>query len=120
MPSNETSAPTPFQAGTDAFLATLHITVPRGVLVEIDYFLPDGWRSAIVDDWHHVIGPGGPGWPSTVRRLAAMLAYAEGNLLRRVSDHRWELYTWRDADGAGFRVAFLTEGDPRPARRRRR
>lgn len=106
-PSPEPSNPVPFQDVVEQLVATVRVVVPQGVLVEIDHFLPEGWTSSVDGDWHVVVGPEGREWTSSVRRLCHVLAYAEGSLLRRASPQRWELYTWRDADGTGFRVAFL-------------
>ena len=98
---------TSFESTMKQFLEEVKLEVPQGVLVELDQFLPEAWSASVEDGVHVVSGPAHPRWKVHVRRLASVVAYAEGSILRRVSNDHWELHTWRNSDGLGFKVIFL-------------
>jgi len=97
--------------GLDSFLSNLRLGQAQGVGVEIDHFAPEGWSWAAEADGFYVTGPWSKRWSLQVKELALVLAYAEGCVLRRVSRHRRELYTWRNPSGDGFKVVFIADVD---------
>jgi hypothetical protein len=98
---------TRFKQGLEQFLGAIQLEVPQSVRLELDHFMPDDWTSAVEHGVYYVNGPAGPGWTQVVRRLVGVVAYAEGSVLLQVSPERWELYTWWNDEGQGFKVIFL-------------
>lgn len=90
-------------------LDSLRVGVPEGVWDEIDAFKPEGWTSSVSDGVYVVEGPKGPEWHEGMWKLIQVLKYPKGSLVRRISKDRWELYTWRNDNGDGFKVVFAAQ-----------
>ena len=96
-----------FEAKMEQFLTEMKLEVPQGILLELEHFMPEGWSVSVEDSVLVVSGPSHPRWKLHVRKLAGVVAYAEGSILRRVANDRWELHTWRNSDGQGFKIVFV-------------
>lgn len=63
----------------------------------------------MVDGELHVTGPWSRRWLFLVRELCNVLAYGEGYVLRRLSKGHHEFFTWRNLEGAGFKIVFRAD-----------
>ena len=103
MPSRER----PLQFGhIDAFISSLELYVEKGVLVELDHFLPEHWSFTLDGSTVVVAGPDGRDWLPQVGKLIFALGYTKGSVHRERDDGSIELVSWR-SDGRAFRIVFV-------------